>query len=156
MSKARMPTDRVTAEINAELAGLKRLQDELRQLNDTCDTTNRFILRAQASIIADFYSGIERALKIIAQELTGSTPRGEDWHKRLLTDATLEIGERGPVIPQDLYEQLLPYLGFRHVFRNAYGFDLDVARLRILADNLSPTCDSFAAAVRAFLEDLAQ
>ena len=38
-------------------------------------------------------------------------------------------GLRPPVISKELYPDLLKFLGFRHVVRQAYGFQLDVKKL---------------------------
>jgi hypothetical protein len=81
--------------------------------------------KAKASFFADFYMSVERISILIASELNGGIPKGEDWHKRLLLDMSLTIGERPPVLSKKLYEELLKFLGFRHVIRHAYGFDLN-------------------------------
>ena len=39
---------------------------------------DRYLLRTKASFLADFYMGVERIFKIIAEELNGGTPKGED------------------------------------------------------------------------------
>ncbi len=38
---------------------------------------------------------------------------------------SLNIGERPPVISRELQGGLLMFLGFRHVVRQVYGFELD-------------------------------
>ena len=80
--------------------------------------------------MADFYMGVEKIFKLIIEELNGGAPRGEGWHKRLLHTMSLEIkGSRPAVISNELYADLLKFLGFRHVVRQAYGFQLDEKKL---------------------------
>jgi hypothetical protein len=53
-----------------------------------------------------------------------------------------------------LYDKLLPFLGFRHVFRHAYGFELDPVRVRELAAELPPTAALLRADVQRFLREV--
>ena len=67
----------------------------------------------------------------------GGLPSGMDWHKQLLIDMGLDIEDiRPPVISNELTAKLHNYLGFRHVFRNVYGFFLDTERVKALAQEL--------------------
>jgi len=50
----------------------------------------------------------------------------EEWHSELLHQMTLDIkGLRPPVISPNIEKILREYLGFRHLFRKRYGFELD-------------------------------
>lgn len=85
-----------------------------------------YLLRAKASFMADFYMGVEKIFRLIGEELNGGLPKGEVWHKKLLRNMTLEIkGVRPAIISDELYQDLVKFLGFRHVVRQAYGFQLD-------------------------------
>ena len=78
-----------------------------------------------------------KAIIRIAQELNGGLPAGEDWHKQLLTDMALPIKDtRPPIISSKLKQELYKYLGFRHVFRNIYGFSLEEERIKALVKQL--------------------
>ena len=98
--------------------------------------------------------GVERIFKIIAEELNGGTPKGEDWHKRLLLDMNLNIGERPPVISRELHGSLLMFLGFRHVVRQVYGFELDEKRLEALSVHFEPVLEKFIKEREAFCQFL--
>lgn len=45
---------------------------------------------------------------------------------------TLPREEMPPVLQKETAKSLREYLGFRHVVRNIYGFELDLERLEIL------------------------
>ena len=78
-----------------------------------------------ASVLHDFYSGVERVFERIAVELDGELPRGGDWHSQLLNRMEEEVeGVRPRVLTSDLAERLRPFLRFRHLFRNIYGGQL--------------------------------
>jgi len=139
---------RLAAEIEAELAALAVLADERRAAPTGTDT---YALRARASILHDLYTGVERILMRIAEELNGGVPRGEQWHRQLLKDMTLALAEiRPPVITAELAEALGEYLRFRHVFRNLYGFVLDGERMRPLEEGFDAVLERFVAQIRAF------
>ena len=89
----------------------------------------------------------------IAEELNGSVPQGEQWHRQIVTDMTLEIPNVRPaVIDAALAEELGNYLRFRHVFRNGYGSLPQAERMRRLEDRLPDVLAAFRRDVRAFLE----
>ena len=140
---------RLAAEIEHELGRLEQLRDELATAPRGADT---FALRARGSMLHDFYSGIERVFVRIAEELNGGVPQGEQWHRQLITDMSLEIpGVRPAVIDAALAEELADYLRFRHVFRNVYGSSLQAERMRPLEARLPRVLAAFLTQVRTFL-----
>jgi hypothetical protein len=99
--------------------------------------------------------GIERVFQIIATEIDGGIPQGEEWHKRLLINMTIEIaGVRPPVISSGLYNSLRLYLGFRHVVRQAYGFQLDESKLEELVSSFEDTVRNFSREMTKFCDTL--
>ena len=130
--------ERIIAEIRKELDNVNHISLEFDRFRRKYPEPDEFLLRALGSLIADFYNAVEKLFCIISEECDGGLPQGEMWHKRLLTDMRIPIGERTPVISDDLYARLLPFLGFRHVFRQAYGFELDKKKVMALAENLRP------------------
>ena len=140
---------RLAAEIEHELERLEHLRDELATAPRDDDT---FSLRARGSMLHDFYSGIERVFVRIAEELNGGVPQGEQWHRQIVTDMSLEIpGVRPAVIEPDLARELGDYLRFRHVFRNVYGSFLEAERMRPLEERLPAVLAAFLTQMRAFL-----
>ena len=79
---------RLIVEIENELDHLAALREEAAAAPRD-DMT--YGLRARGSILHDFYSGIERVFRRIADEVDGGVPQGEQWHRQLVTDMTLEI-----------------------------------------------------------------
>jgi len=146
---------RIVSEINAELSNILRLRDEYNEFMNKYKTVDKYLLRVKASYLADFYMGIERIFQIIATEIDGGLPQGEEWHKRLLLNMTIEIeGVRPPVISSDLHNSLRPFLGFRHVVRQAYGFQLDEAKLEELASSFENTVRNFSDEAAKFCDTL--
>jgi hypothetical protein len=81
-------------------------------------------LSALAALLHSFYTGIENIFKRVAVEIDGTPPRGESWHRELLDSMTRPTSIRPAVISQPLRGRLNEYLNFRHVFRQAYSFQL--------------------------------
>lgn len=146
---------RITSEINAELSNIRRLRDEYNEFINKYKTVDKYLLRVKASYLADFYMGIERIFQIIATEIDGGIPQGDEWHKRLLLNMTIEIsGVRPPVISTALYNNLRLFLGFRHVVRQAYGFQLDESKLEELVSSFEDTARIFSGEVSKFCDTL--
>ncbi len=149
MTPERAFARRLAAEIEHELERLEQLREELAAAPREDDT---FTLRARGSVLHDFYGGIERVFVRIAEELNGGVPHGEQWHRQMLTDMSLEIPDVRPaVIEQDLARQLADYLRFRHVFRNVYGSLLEAERMRPLEEGLPDVLAAFLTQLRVFL-----
>ncbi len=126
---------RLQSEINQEISSLEALLRELKTLKPRLaqKEISNLDLRAAGSILHDFYNGVENIFRRVAQELNGGLPAGEDWHKQLLTDMSLDVkGVRPPLVSEDLKLKLQKYLGFRHIFRNVYGFHLEQEQIKAM------------------------
>ena len=140
---------RLAAEIESELASLSALGEELANAPRQDDI---YSLRARGSILHDFYNGVERVFVRIARELNGGVPRGDQWHRDLVDDMTLDIPEVRPaVIDRSLARTLGEYLRFRHVFRNVYGGVLEAERMASLEKRLPGTLAAFRDRVETFV-----
>jgi len=127
MKKDRLTLLTIVSEIEREIENVKELQSELRSITD-----KRGIIytRSKGSILHDFYSGCERTFKKIAIEVNEGYEETERWHKALLYRMTIALKDIRPqVISEELAADLDEYLGFRHLFRSIYGFELKGDRI---------------------------
>jgi len=109
-------------------------------------------IRATASILHDFYSGIEKIFEKIALTIDNSLPSGEEWHIELLSQMAKPFSKiRGPVISEDLFKKLKEYLKFRHLFRHIYGFELKWEKIKILCEEMSEVLNKFIEEIDKFL-----
>ena len=76
-------------------------------------------------LLHSFYTGMENIFKRVAVELDGEPVRGDSWHRELLRRMKSPTAHRPALLSEELHDSLNEYLRFRHVFRNAYSFDLD-------------------------------
>ena len=140
---------RLRAEIEDELESISHLQHDLNECKKLGAV--RVALRAKASVLHDFYTGTERIFTKIASELNGGIPNTQQWHTELLHDMSLHLEEiRPPVITTELRDALVPFLRFRHLFRNLYGFSLDPRRLGELADVFPAVLDQLRREIKTF------
>ena len=139
--------------VEDEISKLKLLDKEKEDLLKK--KPSNYVLRAGGSILHDFYTGIEKIFEGIAKEVDRRLPMGEEWHSELLHQMTLDIpGLRPPVISPPMEKKLREYLGFRHLFRRRYGFELDWEKLKSLLVKMSPILFRFNAEITKFFEKL--
>jgi len=142
----------------------KQISVEREQLNRLIEIHSRLIARcaskapndielsALAALLHSFYSGVENIFKRVAVELDGEAPRGEAWHRQLLDAMSIPTRIRGAVISESLRDTLSEYLAFRHVFRQAYSFDLRWDKMSALVLNCEPTFRRLEAELEGFLK----
>ena len=98
-----------------------------------------FYMESAALNLHGFYNGVERVFELILRHLDGGRWKGERWHREVLDRvAQVQEGIRPPVISGDIHDSLVEYLGFRHIARNIYGFDLRVPGVAELVEGLEP------------------
>ena len=124
----------------------KRIQREVDELQRTKNAalrkwqkalTDEDYVGSVAFDLQSFYQGVERIFEAIGKLIDTNVPVGEGWHKALLSQMTDEVpGVRPAVISPNTRDVLDDFRKFRHIARNIYAFNLDVARLRILVDKL--------------------
>ncbi len=148
MDRASAKIARVIAEIEEEISNLRILAEEFQNLKED----NRFYLRIASSIFHDFYSGVEKIFKKIAEDLNGGLPNSDNWHKELLHEMSMEITELRPVVIQkDTEEKLLEFLKFRHLSRNNYGFSLKKEKMTHLFEAFPITLEQFSLELSSFI-----
>jgi len=119
-----------------------------------CRTTapTEIELSALAALLHSFYTGVENIFKRVAVELDGEPVRGDSWHRELLLRMKSPTAHRPALLSEELHDSLNEYLRFRHVFRNAYSFDLDWQKMSPLVLRLEETFKMLEKALDAFLK----
>jgi hypothetical protein len=138
----------------AEREQLKRLLYGIHRLLTKCRDTapNEIELSALAATLHSFYTGVENIFKRAAVELDGEVIRGDAWHRELLSRMKTPTKNRPALLSQELHDTLNEYLRFRHVFRNAYSFDLDWQKMSPLILSLEETFQKIEKALDEFVE----
>jgi len=142
-------------EIKEELSKISQLMQDLRKVKKNESTDIEIRKRVYASLLADFYMGVERIFKLIAREIDGELPEGEEWHKKLLRQMSVEIPEIRPaVIDKNLFYRLEEYLKLRHLVRNIYGFQLDYRGFSHLVEKMEEVFQAVEQQVIDFLNEM--
>lgn len=103
-------------------------------------STGPFNVDATALSLHGFYSGLERIFEWIARQIDMSLPDGPAWHREILSQMTLDVpGIRPPVLKETTAKHLAPFLGFRHIVRNLYAWELEQNKVEQLIEQLPET-----------------
>lgn len=141
----------------------EQLQVELEQLDQLFASHSRILespenhepdqieLSALAAFLHTFYCGIENCFRRIVIELGDNLPTGEAWHRQLLHLMTYATESRPHVISDELHEQLLGYLRFRHLFRNLYLMQLEWEEMKHLVIEAEDTMSKLGSELAAFV-----
>ena len=140
----------LVAEIKNELSKLEILSQKLAsQVNRT---NKEEIAESAALRLHNFYTGCERIFKLIISEINGGIPHELDWHKRMLTQVSLEIEDIRPaIISPQTRKDLEELLRFRHVVRNIYGFELKPERIETLITLTTSLFPNFTKEIEDFM-----
>lgn len=146
------------ADIRDELVRLRKAVDEYCEAVAGTDLSVAdlapFTKAAIASYVHAFYTGCEHVFRSISAFFENQLDQAH-WHADLLRRMRLEVpGVRPRVLPDALAAELEPYRGFRHVFREAYGYELDWRRLRPLAERMPDVSRETFEQIERFLSDL--
>ena len=149
---------RVAARIREELVSIDRvvaMLGEALQNDVSVEPPPVVVIHGLGGMVHDFYTGIEKLFGAISPHLNGCFPEGDRWHRDLLHSMTLDLQKiRPPVIRTESEHSLLPFLRFRHLYRNLYGFRLDWKRLKELAESVFGVWNQVKTDFDTFLEYL--
>lgn len=139
-------------QIAVEMAQLQQLLELHEPLLEKCrsEDPNPIELSAMAALLHSFYTGAENLFRRVAMEIDGGMVQGEEWHRRLLRQMTEVKAGRPEVISPQLYDRLLPYLQFRHVFRSSYSFQLRWDKMAPLVLDCKETLIALQAEIARF------
>jgi hypothetical protein len=144
----------LAADIEGELTRLDQLEQAIQRVQHEIDQdpSRRDLFYENLALkLHNFYTGCEKILQLVAVELNGGLPSGADWHKRLLDRMSERREGRPAVLTRETTTRLREFLGFRHIVRNLYGFELDPDRVAALVANYPEVWANVQTDVRAFV-----
>lgn len=120
----------------------------LKALPDSQELSTLSVLELAgvATLLHNFYNGIENIVKQILLDKNKIIPPGPSWHKDLLT-----LSVQNGIISESMKARLGEYLAFRHFFSHAYALDLFPERMEPLVNNLHICYESFLRDISSFL-----
>lgn len=138
----RLPEQILIEKENIEIA--------LGNLNVALNRKERTVieLAAISTFLHNIYSGIENILKQTLKLRGIEIPKSSSWHKDLLV-----LSENKVIISKDLADKLYEYLTFRHFFVHAYGFMLEEAQLKDLAEDIPEIWRQFLLEIESYFQN---
>ena len=147
-----MSHDKLKKQIAVEREQLNQLLGVHRSLLVQCASgpPNAVELSALAAMLHAFYTGIENIFKRIVIESDGNFSKSESWHQALLKKMASPGPGRPAVLSAELRATLQDYLDFRHVFRQAYTFQLRWERMSPLVQKCEEVLHCLESELDAF------
>lgn len=140
----------------------RRIQDDLRTIEEIYQALDGTALSSSASeeavIVAGYrlhnlYNAIENIFGSVAEAFENQLHDRSRWHRDLLRRMTLDLlPVRPAVIDEHSYQRLDELLRFRHLFRAAYGIQLDPERIALVLRKAMELREPFAKQIGEFLD----
>ena len=108
-------------------------------------------IRAIAATLHAFYNGAERIFLLIAKTVDQQVPDSSHWHRELLEQMHVANNLRAAIIDDQLYQQMIDYMGFRHFFRHSYPMELNWRVMEPLTRNLRIAHERFMHLIESYI-----
>lgn len=142
--------------IRADLKTIARIYEELER-HPLTEDANRDRLIIVAYYLHNLYNAFENIFLNIATAFENSMDDVQRWHTQLLERMRLDVMPLRPhVIDDKAYDALDELRRFRHVFRHAYGLQLDAARLQLVVNKALVLKSIYADQLERFITFLEQ
>jgi len=123
--------------IQAEIENVEKVISVIEKYSSTKKLTE-IELAGIATYIHNFYNGIENILKQLLKNRNIKFDDSPTWHRNLLLSAL-----QNKLFNEQLYDNLLKFLSFRHFFIHSYSFILDTKELKSLIKIIFDTWKDF-------------
>ncbi len=131
--------------ICAELENIDEIFNEM-PLHTDLPTLSTLELAGVATLLHNFYNGLENIIKQIFLSQKIILPEGQSWHKDLI-----QIAVKQNIISEECKNILGEYLAFRHFFNHAYALDLYPDKIVPLVENSQKLYSLFKKDINKFL-----
>ena len=141
----------------------RNIQNDLATIDDvyakiniqTVDDADENTLIVLAYRLHSLYSAFENIFHQIAQTFENQLDDKAGWHAQLLQRMRLDLMPIRPaVIDRAAYEGLDELRRFRHLFRSAYGVDLDPQRIQLVLNKALELRAVYPQQIATFLDFL--
>ena len=140
------------AELNAQLS---EIEDIYKKLEDRRKKRGKAGIESLAYQLHNLYCAFEDLFKIVAETFENHIQDKAKYHMELLRRMTVSIeGVRPLLLSHESYILLDNLRSFRHFFRHAYSYEIDVRKVRIVLDDADKLREMFKKNVEIFLESL--
>lgn len=146
----RLLSHRIRLELD-ELARTRKAIERDWLRSATAGVDQDAFVNSAALHLHSFYSGIERILRLIAEEFDGGVLGGDSWHSELLKQMQFDVpGTRPSVLSSSSVSALEEYRRFRHLIRNIYATNILPERMETLVKRLPEVWDAVSGDLSGF------
>lgn len=110
-------------------------------------------INAIGSVLHSYYSGLENIFKLIYKSFDEKPLSSNVWHSELLQEMFTQTEKHPQILSEELLPTLKNYLGFRHVFRHSYGYEIDWTHLQPLFYKMNENWQSVKKEILDFADD---
>ncbi len=128
---------KVHEQVEAEFENIELTLAEVPNL-ESLPNLSKLELAGLATLLHNFYNGIENILKQLVTAAGKKLPDGPSWHQDLINTAM-----PNGIISEPTAKKLRQYLAFRHFFSHGYSFELDPKRMTNLVKDIQAIFDCF-------------
>lgn len=138
--------------IRKDLETLEKLWGELAAVEPASLGSDRKDLVFLAYNLHSFYSAVENVFRNVSEAFGSHLEDRSGWHAELLDRMRLDLTPLRPALIDDLtFDQLDELRRFRHLFRSAYGIELDAERLALVLRKALALRERLPAQIASFL-----
>ncbi|OHB42524.1 MAG: hypothetical protein A3K25_05745 [Planctomycetes bacterium RIFOXYB12_FULL_42_10] len=141
------------ADIDAQI---REIETIYAKLDERRQEENRLTgIESIAYQLHNLYCAFEDLFKIIANTFENNIQDKASYHMELLKRMAISIeGIRPSLVSQESYALLDNLRSFRHLFRHAYSYELDIRKVRIVLDDAMKLREIYRKDTNIFLENL--
>ena len=140
----------ISYKIKLEMDNISMVLSELKKVDDI-STLSMLELAGVATFLHNVYNGVENILKLSLELRHVQVPTSATWHRDLLN-----LTVKHQIISQEVRDNIAEYMGFRHFFIHAYGFQLDYELIKSLAENVADVYFDFKSEIEQFLSRISE
>lgn len=146
----------LTAEIKGQWRLIEKVSERLQaRVEEGLDTPAQ--LDSVAYQIHNLYCAIEDLLKLVASAFENQVGSSGEWHRILLLRLSQPVdGIRPAFLSEESFDLLNQLRSFRHMFRHAYGTDIQPRQLEPNIDIALQAFKLISQDIRHFLEHLTE
>ena len=144
----------LTAEIKGQWRLIERVSNRLQtRVDEGLNTPGQ--LDSVAYQIHNLYCSIEDLLKLIANAFENRIGTNSEWHRVLLLRLSQPVeGTRPAFLSDESFDYLNQLRSFRHMFRHAYGTEIELSQLQPNINKAIQVSNSISKDIQRFLKQL--
>lgn len=142
------------AEIDKQAEGIYKIYSKIKERAAGLNN-NEEKVESLAYQLHNLYCAYEDLFKIVANTFENNIEEGITWHKELLRRMSITIKNIRPnLISEESLNLLSELRAFRHFFRHAYAYELDIEKVKLILKKALELKEIFKKDLNSFISNL--